>query len=107
MGGGSRECPTTRVGVPFVPLPTPTRCRCTDADAYKECLDTYLEGLIAGGADLRARLLECEARDHDSDDHHDGRTPFFFASKAGVDLLSAVGNALCCRRKFLFAAHGA
>ena len=54
------------------------------AEAFKEFLDAYLEGLIAGGADLRARLLEREARYHDSDDHRDGRTPSF-ASKAGVD----------------------
>jgi hypothetical protein len=59
-----------------------------DTDAYKECLDAYLEGLIVGGADLRARLLEREAHNHDWDDHRDGRTPFF-ASKPGVDLLSA------------------
>ena len=93
MGGCGRECPPTRVA-----LPPPTRCRRTDADAYKECLVAYMEGLIAGGVDLHARLL-------DSDDHRNGCTPSF-AFKAGVDLLSAVGDALRRRRKFLFAAHG-
>jgi hypothetical protein len=29
MGGGGRECPLTRVGAPFVPLPPPARCRHT------------------------------------------------------------------------------
>ena len=101
MGGCGRECPSTRVA-----LPPPTRCRRTDADAYKECLVAYMEGLIAGGVDLHARLLERETRNHDSDNHRNGCTPSF-ASKAGVDLLSAVGNALRHRRKFLFAACGA
>ena len=91
MGGGDRECPPTRVGAPFVPLPPPVRCRHTDAEAYKECFDAYLEGLIAGGTDLCLRLLEHKARDHDSDNHHDDRTPSF-ASEAGVDMLSAAGN---------------
>jgi hypothetical protein len=106
MGGGGRECPPTRVGAPFVPLPPPARCRHTDADAYKESLDAYLEGWIAGGADLCARPQEYEAHNCDSDIHRDGCTPSF-ASKAGVDLLSAAGDALRRRQKFLFAARGA
>jgi hypothetical protein len=85
MGGGGKECPPTRVVALFVTLPPPRRCHHTDAEAYKECLDAYLEGLIAGGSDLSARLLERKARDHVSDDHRDGRTPSF-TSKAGVNL---------------------
>ncbi len=106
MDGGGRECPPTRVGAPFVPLPPPVRCRRTDADAYKESRNAFLEGLIAGGVDLCARLQEHEARENDSDDHRDGHTPSF-TSKAGVNLLSATSNALRCRQKFLFATHGA
>ena len=52
MGGGGRECPPTRVGALFVPPPPPAYCRRTDAEAFKECLNAYLEGLIVGGADL-------------------------------------------------------
>ena len=85
MGGGGKECPPTRVGALFVTLPPPRRCHHMDAEAYKECLDAYLEGLIAGGSDLSARLLERKARDHVSDDHRNGRTPSF-TSKAGVNL---------------------
>ena len=85
MGGGGRDFPPKRVGAPFVPPPPPARCHRMYAEAFKECLDAYLEGLIAGGADLFARLLERKARDHDSDDHRAGRTPSF-ASKAGVNL---------------------
>ena len=50
-GGGGRGVPTHN-HKSFVTLPPPARCRRTDAEAYKECLDAYLEGLIAGGADL-------------------------------------------------------
>jgi hypothetical protein len=106
MGGGGRECPPTRVGAPFVPLPPPTRCRCTDAEAHKKCLDAYLEGLIAGGADLRVRLLEHKSCNHDSDDLRNICTPSF-ASEDGVNLLSAAGNALRRRHEFLLAARGA
>ncbi len=106
MGGGGRECLPTRVGASIIPLTPPGRCRRTDAEAYKECLDTYLEGLITEGADLHTRLLEHESCDHDSDNHRDGRTPSF-ASEAGVDLLSAAGDALRRWREFLLAARGA
>ena len=51
MGGGGKECPPTRVGALFVTLPPPRRCHHMDAEAYKECLDAYLEGLIAGGSE--------------------------------------------------------
>ena len=101
--------PSPALSLPFVPLPPlpPAHCRPHgDAEAYKECLDAYLEGSIAGGPDLRARLLEREARDHrDSDDRRGGRAPPSLAPEAGVDLLSAAGDAL--RREFLLAARGA
>ena len=77
--------PTQKSWGPVCPSPPPARCHCMYAEAFKEFLDAYLEGLIAGGADLFARLLERKARDHDSDDHRDSRTPSF-ASKAGVNL---------------------
>ena len=82
MGGGGIECPPTRarVGGPFISLPPPALCRRTDAEAYKECLDAYLGGLIAEG---RGPAREAAAASPS------------FASEAGVKPLSAAGDALC------------
>lgn len=39
------------------------------AEVYKECLDTFLEGLIEGGGALKRQLLECEYKKH-GDSYH-------------------------------------
>ncbi len=96
MGGGGRECPPTRVRAPFVTLPPPPRCRRMDAEAYKECLDAYLEGSITGGVDLRPRIGRPPRRPHPLLRLQGRRRP-----------LSTAGEALHRRRGFVLAARGA
>ncbi|KAL7555281.1 hypothetical protein ACHAWF_019058 [Thalassiosira exigua] len=39
------------------------------AEVYKECLDTFIEALVDGGASLKRKLLECEYK-KDVDSYH-------------------------------------
>ena len=55
------------------------------AEAYKECLDNFLEGLIEGGDLLKRKLLECE---------YDRDSVSYQAALDGVDR-DAIGNILC------------